>query len=307
MFQGFKNGWPIIKESFQIFGKHPQLITPLFFTWCLYAPIVIYMQYGFKTDGLSFGLLLSILIGLIFTFVFLLTFSCSILMELIRQIEFGEELSFLVALKDSFGRNLVALLPLMALWTFLWLIIVLIEGIICRFRGGRDKELNSENVAKTLGGWDVFSWPRLLFYYFEKALRMIMFLIVPSIVWHEPNFFKSLKEVMGIFKKHTPEFIAGFILTEAASTLVFLPPSLLFAFSRLIKFPDFVWILCIIYISLAWSYSMYLEQMYTAQLYLWHRKWYKEMLISKELGKPVSNLRDIPKPSLLDDFNDLKI
>lgn len=41
--------------------------------------------------------------------------------------------------------------------------------------------------------------------------------------------------------------------------------------------------------------------LYAAQLYLWQRKGYKEMLISKEMGRPVADLYSIPKPSPLDD------
>lgn len=307
MFQNVKNGWPIILESFQIFRLHPKLIAPLLLTWCIYAPLIIITNYLIDWDKLSLFQLLICTFGIILLYSFLLTFSCSVLMELIRQIEFGEEISIWIAIKDSFNRNFIALLPLIIFFSVIWFLILIIEAVISKFRPKEAKKLNYENVAKTLGNWDVFSWPRLLFYYFEKALRMIMFLIVPCVVWHDPNFFKGLKEAMDVFKSHAIEFITGFIVTEAATTIIFLPVTVLFILSHSIHLTDIVWMLSTIYIGLAWSYSLYLEQMYASQLYLWHRQWYKQVLFAKETGGKVPELHEVPKPSLLNGLKDLRI
>lgn len=307
MFRGFQNGFPIIVESFKVFKRHPKLLTPLIFTWCFYAPMIIFMEYLVDWDRFQFHELLMILFGVIFLFAFFLSFSCSVLMELIRQIEFGEPPSFLNAVSDSGSRNLAAIMPVVFLWSTIWFIVSVLEAFLSKFRRNKHKDLNAENVAKTLGGWDVFSWPRLLFYYFEKAIRMIMFLIIPSVVWHDPNFFTGFKEAMQVLKKHPAEFVAGFVITEAASAIVFLPPTVMFILSSNIKLPDFMWIVTIFYIAFAWSYSMYLEQMYVAELYLWHRQWCKEVLIAKEMGKSEPRLQDVKRPSLLDDGNALVI
>lgn len=53
------------------------------------------------------------------------------------------------------------------------------------------------------------------------------------------------------------------------------------------------------------SYSIYLEQMFTAQLYLWHIKWEKAVKKAREDGKEAPSLRDVPRPSVLDKVSDL--
>jgi len=95
---------------------------------------------------------------------------------------------------------------------------------------------------------------------------------------------------------------AGFV-----STVVFLPVSLLFfvSYKAEITFPDWVWIVTVIYTAFAWSYSVYMEQMFAASLYLWNYKWEKELAKAKAENRPAPTINDIPKPSLLDGVNDL--
>jgi hypothetical protein len=40
----------------------------------------------------------------------------------------------------------------------------------------------------------------------------------------------------------------------------------------MIQFTEHQWMGLILYIGLAWSFSMHLEQMFSACLYLWHLK-----------------------------------
>lgn len=43
--KSLKNGWEIIKSANQIFLVHPKLIVPIFITWAMMAPALLYLQF----------------------------------------------------------------------------------------------------------------------------------------------------------------------------------------------------------------------------------------------------------------------
>ncbi len=89
--------------------------------------------------------------------------------------------------------------------------------------------------------------------------------------------------------------------------MIFLPVGILFYISGKFKLdlPDWLWVISIIYIGIAWSFSIYIEQMLMAELYLWHLKWEKEVNRALAQGKPVPTLEEVKPPSILDGIPDL--
>ena len=72
-----------------------------------------------------------------------------------------------------------------------------------------------------------------------------------------------------------------------------------------IEFSDMSWYICILYIGIAWSYSIYLEQMFAAELYLWQMKYEKEVAKAKRVGDKIPEFNDIKRPFVLDEIPDL--
>lgn len=307
MFEGIKNGWDLIKASIKVFNRHPVFLVPLICVWLIYAPIVIYLKWYFPWGAFSFSGILLIIFLIIFFFALLITFSCSMLLELIQQIETGKQLSLAKAFGESTGTNLIKIIPLAFIWSVIWFILTLAEAILRRKEKSEKEELSARNVAKTLGGYEKFSWWGLSFDLLNKGIRMAVFLIMPAFAWQDLGFINSIKKGFAVLRAHLMEFATGFTLTYLASVIVFLPPGLLlYITGKLdIALPDWIWVVTIIYISFAWSYSLYLEQMFTAELYLWHLKWEKEYEKAEKTGKKLPTLRDVPKPSILDEVSDL--
>jgi hypothetical protein len=109
---------------------------------------------------------------------------------------------------------------------------------------------------------------------------MLVFLILPAIAWDNMNFVQATQKGLLVLKTHLGEFARGYALTYAAAVVVFLPAAVVFVLGArhrhmapLVHFPDAVWVATMIYCGLAWSFCLYLEQMFVAQLYLWHMKW----------------------------------
>ncbi len=306
MFEGIKNGWDLIKDSICVFKHHPKFLVPLLITWLIYAPIVLYLKYGFNWEVLSFGETFLFIFGIIFLFAFLLAFSCSMLLELIQQLESGQEMRLVNSFKHTL-RNLPKMIPIVIIWTIIWFILLILQALFSKAKEKERESFTAENAAKTLAGYRTLSLSRAFFEALEKGVRMIVFLILPAISWENLSFGKAIKKGIGVFKVHLSEFVTGFVLTWVAAIIIFLPPAILFWISDELEvtFPNWVWTITIIYIAFAWSYSIYLEQMFTAELYLWNLKWERQIEEEKKVGKPLSKLRDVRRPSVLDEVSEL--
>lgn len=307
MFQGIRNGWGLVKESIKVFNRHPKFIVPLLIAWVIYASIILYLKYWFNTDVYTTSQVSLIVLGIVFLFAFLLSFSCSILLELIQQLESGNKMSVTEAFGHTLGRNTIKILPIVIVWTIIWFILLVIQALLSKDKKQEKESFSAENAAKTLAGYGSFSFSRVFFEELQKGVRMVIFLILPAIAWENLGFWKATKKGLGIFRAHLSVFVTGFVLTGLAAAIVFLPPALLFSISdgMEIAFPDWVWVVTSIYVAFAWSYSIYLEQMFIAELYLWNYKWEKEVVKAQQEGKPIPSLKDIPRPSLLDDIPSL--
>ena len=251
MFQGIKNGWDLIKESIKVFNNHPKFIVPLLITWVIYTPMVLYLKYGLNWDAYTTSQVLVIVFGVILIFAFLLAFSCSMLLELIQQLETGEQMNLLKAFANTVGKNIIKILPLVLVWAVIWFVLTVLQALLSKKRSSEKESFTAENAAKTLAGYQSFSISRAFFEALRKGVRMVMFLILPAIAWENLGFWKATKKGIAVFKAHLSEFVTGFVLTEGVALLIFLLPALLFYITGEMKItlPDYVWVITIVYIA----------------------------------------------------------
>jgi hypothetical protein len=222
-------------------------------------------------------------------------------------------LSLSGAFQETISKDMVKILPIAIIWATIWFILTIIEALLSKKKEGKE-EFNAENAAKTLANYGEFSLSRTFIKALEKGIRMIIFLILPAVAWEDLSFAHAIKKGLGVLKSHLAEFASGYALTYAAAAIVFLPPAIIFELGTgrdgnppLIHFSDSVWVGVIIYIGFAWSFCMYLEQMFTANLYLWHLKWERKVESAKNQGQPLPEFKDVEQPSLLDNIPDLLV
>lgn len=310
MFKGIKNGAGMIDASIKAFNKHPDLIIPLLFCWAMYTPIVVYLKFFFPWDDYSTGSQLLVVFLAIFIFSFILSVSSFILLELIRQIETGKSIELFSATFLAIPK-IVKSLPVTVIWALLWFLITVIEMLLRRRsdEDNEDMEFNAENVAKAVAGFEDLSLSAAFFDALKKGVRMVVFLIYPSISWEKNGFSKSVKRGLAIVKAHKTEFVTGFVLTDLAAAIVFLPPAILFFLSGKlhIEFPDWVWFITLAYCGFAWSFSILLEQMFAAELYLWHMLWERNCSIARINGDELPEFEHVKRPSILDSDADLSL
>lgn len=310
---GWGRGWQLILATLKILQRYPLFLIPIIIVWAIYAPIIIYLKYFFPWSSYSFGVDLGVVFFTLFIFSFIILFSCSVVLELIQQLETGKRLSLIGAFQETISKNMKKILPIALIWAIIWFILTIIEALLSKKKKGRE-EFNAENAAKTLAGYGEFSFSRAFIEALEKGIRMVVFLILPAVAWEDLSFIMAIKKGFRVLKAHLAEFASGYALTYAAAVIVFLPPAIIFELGTgrhgnppLIHFPDSVWTGVIIYIGFAWSFCMYLEQMFTASLYLWHLKWEKKVEVAKQQNQPLPDFKDVEQPSLLDNVPDLLV
>ncbi|MCX6262064.1 MAG: hypothetical protein NTY95_14745 [Bacteroidia bacterium] len=304
-------GWQLIVSTLRIFQRYPLFIIPILIVWLIYATIIIYLKYFFPWDNFGSGAVLGIIFLTLFVFSFIILASCSVVLELIQQLETGGKLSLGGAFQETLSKDITKVLTLAFIWAILWFILTIIEAILSKEKEGNE-EFDAENVAKTLADYREFSFSRALIEAFEKGIRMIIFLILPAVAWEDLSFTDAIKKGLRVLRTHLAEFASGYALTYGAAILVFIPPIIIAKLGSgqdghlpLINFPDSVWVGVIIYIGVAWSFCMYLEQMFTANLYLWHLKWERQVELAKKQGHSLPDFKEIKQPSLLDNIPDL--
>lgn len=306
-----KSGWDLIKYSTTLFLRYPVMAMPLLLTWLLYAPTVLYFKYRFDWDALTLEQTLLTVLGITFFFALLLAFSASMLLELIQQAESGRELSLAEAFADSLGANLLRMLPIVVVWTLVWFVLTVLTALLTRKKRGssssRDDSFSAENATRTLAGDTRFSLSAAFFRALNKGVRMAVFLVLPAIAWQNLGPWDAFSRGMRILRLNIGTFMTGFALSEIAAALVFIPPAIILYISSegKVTFPEWVWFATLAYMALAWSYSIYLEQMFTAMLYLWHLNWEKAIGEAQAARRPIPALRDVRRPCLLDGIDDL--
>lgn len=304
MFQGLKNASQLIYAAIKAFIKHPLLLLPLLCCWCIYAPMILYFTFYLPWDEYSQAVQYFIAFSYFLILSVIFSWSTFFLLELIRQIEMDEKQNTFTAFSNSIKNTIIGL-PIALIWAIIWFIITVIELMIRgkSSRNSNGQKFSYENAAKTIAGYQEFSLSRAFFQALKKAVRMAAFLILPAIAWEKLNTVDSIKKGIGIAKVHHTEFAAGFILTEIAAFIVFIPPIVIFYINGNydVEFCNGVWYALIFYCSFAWSFSLYLEQMFVSELYLWHLIWEKERLTKGDDLK----LQDVRRPSVMDNIPDL--
>ena len=82
MLQDFKSSARILKDSFFVFKKYPVLSYPLILSAIIECNLIIYLQYHFDGDDFSTEVLLLIIFGVLLILSVVMSFACSIVVEL---------------------------------------------------------------------------------------------------------------------------------------------------------------------------------------------------------------------------------
>ena len=302
MLDSLIKGVDIIEDALRIFRKHPRLLLPLLACWCLYAPVLVYFTFFFELERCP--ILHQGLFGFLVTcfFAFIVAVSFLVLLELIQQLEAGQKLSVFRSLLDALRRDLLKSMPIILFWACAWFLLMLIEAAVSKAgkRAAR-KGFSAENAARVLAGYDDVSLSEALFLALQKGIRMVVFLMLPAIAWEGKGPLAAIKRGSAVLKAHLAQLASGYVLTGLAAAFVYFPASLVFfvADHWQLDLPDPCWYIVIIYLAFAWSFSLFLEQLFMAELYMWHLRWERECEYERSRGRHAPTLTEVRPPLLL--------
>lgn len=307
-----KSSFSVVMHSIKALFAHPILLLPIFICWLFYAVIVIYFQYYFNWDKLTELQILGCVFGIILSFCILFSISSLLLLELIQQIETGKKKSFLGAIHEVFAKDFVKAFPIIVVWAIIWFVLTVLESMTKSKNGdsgNQRSEASYENVAKSLSGYQSFSLTSLSFDLINSGVRLVAFMIFPAIAWEDATPMNAVKKGLAVIRANVAEFVTGFVMTEVAAMVIFLPPGMIYYYvdSSNVTLPDYVWLLIILYIAVGWSLYLYLQQMFAALLYMWNKRWLKQVKKAQAENLPIPLLRDVRPPDLLDNIPDLLI
>jgi hypothetical protein len=305
MFEGIKNAGALFAVIARIPVRYPVMLAPLLLVWCIYAPVTVYLYFQFPWNETPLPAALALTFGVLFLFSYSISLAAFVLLEQIRIVENGQEPGLLWPLRAAFW-NSVRALHITLIWAFLWFILTIAEAALRPKQEGLENEPSAENVARLLAGVNSNSSIGALFDALKKGVRMIAFLIYPAVAWERHA--EPIRRGLAVGRAHRTEFAAGFVITGLAAGVVFIPPVIVFilADQTEVPFPDWIWFAVIIYSGLAWSFTMLLEQLFAAELYLWDMKWRRACDAAESAGEPAPPLSAVPRPSILDGKADLQ-
>ena len=303
---GVKSGSELVWDALRVLRHYPKFLLPIGGVWVVIAGVTIWQRFFFDATGKSTPYLLGVAFLSILVFAVLLVLCCAIQLEMIQQIErHGSEPSLRAAARATLGSRVLSLLGLAFIWSVVWFVLTVIQALLEDDDPG-SQEYSPEAAVETLAGGDR-SLVGLSIDALKKGIRMLVFLVLPAIVWEKRGLRDSLHRGYEVFRSNVVAFATGFTLTMLVTLVVFLPAGVVLYLTDagLLQLSPTQWYLVLLYVGFTWSVSIYLEQLFTADLFLWHVEWEQAVAAAREAGEPEPELRDVPRPSLLDDVSSL--
>ncbi len=283
-------------HSIVILFKKPVFLVPIAVSWFAFAAVALFFRYA-PLDELPLIVFFALLFGAVFFLAYSLCFACAWMLELVQRIEQGKPADLGDSFSEVLSKDAISILPIAILWSIIWFVLIIIKAIASKFKSEKNKP-SMEDAAKTLGGANAnpFSWLGLGIELFEQLLRMAVFATLPAICWEDKGPGDAIRRAITIIRRHPATFLSIYSFTLIAGAIIFLPLYIFFQIAP-DNLPDFVWLLAIGYAFMAWTLSMYLEEMNIALYYLWYLKW--------EKAGGQGDLSSVEKPDLLDNVPDL--
>jgi hypothetical protein len=216
------------------------------------------------------------------------SFGCLVVLERVRQIEIDEPRSLTRALGCALV-NTVRALPLVLIWSVLWLAVNAV-GILL---GGGDED-DDRDVGDRVLDWSLQAAC--------DAMRMLMFCSLPALAWEVGERpLGAVRRGMAVARRHKAEFAIGLLLSDLAGQIAFLPlAGVAVAYMSGVDLPETVWLGAVALSLLLWTFVMLVQQLYAAELYVWHLLWEDASARLAAAGETALAPEAVTRPSLLD-------
>ena len=301
MLANIRIGFEIMGQSVKFFFKHPKSIFPVFITWVIYTGTVTYIYMNYDLSALTTQQILLLAYAFTFLFTFLVSVSSLILLELIEQNELEGKMSIFTALKDTLLKDLFRTIPIIICWSIIKFLLLLLE-VIVRTAEAKSKKRSSFRRHRSRVASRAIDM-------LKDGVRMGVMLMLSAIAWEEISPKQAMSKGMYVYKSHFTSMVTGIALSRVLKLIVFLPVIVLLIVVNMgTTVHLYVWYGALIYTGLAWSYGILVEQLFTAELYLWYKLFKDQVELAERNGTPPpSSINDVKRPSFIDNIPDMVI
>jgi len=305
---GFVAGSRLTKEAVAVLFHHPSLLIPLLSVWVLSSILLLYAVYFFIWEAYSVGTQAMVMFLVVYIMSALLLTATAIQVVVIEQIETSQRASFGRAVGLVVTRYALTVLLLSVFYAIIWGLLVMLQSLFSRRRSSAADDLSFRTAYGTISGLGrSSSVSGSMLEVMKKGTRFLFFLIIPAIVWENRRIVKAVTRAFSVLDKRVVELASAFLFSEFVAVVLFLPPAILWIAqeTEVLRVSTTGWMVLLVYEGLVWSFVVYVEQMFLANLFLWHKKWEVVQQQAIEKGTAIPALLDVPQPSLLDEVPDL--
>ena len=286
--------------------KNPKSMLSILVFWVILAVFggigVLLFQLAGDPDNLLAGpTLLLFVIGTPMAFVLAGAISSLVLLEMIQQHEITGTIVLWDALSCTIRKDLPKLVPILLVWSAMVWLITIIQIIISAFWMGFLSLFGlraDAPISLTDRGANVLI----------KGVRIFMQFTLPAVAWERLSTTKAIKKSWDIIRTAWAE-ILGAIIFGNVMLVVVVAPLIVLYYLYIGDAINEAWVMTTLFVLGAFAYSVgrLLQQIYVAQIYLWFTSWEKELEQAAAQGRFIPPLKDFPRPSLLDDVNDMVV
>lgn len=305
-FDGLAEGWYSFKNTVKFSLRNPILLIPMLMA---VGGIVYSVYYAVTyTAILEISFIYAILIYAVVV-TFIVSVSSLILLELLEQKEKNQSMNFFIAFKDALIHDLWRALPLIVVWSILKFVLTLIEFAIMAAKA-KAREKRKER-GRTFRGYQERRLGRQQNFIemIQTGVRLTSMTILASIAWEPGSPFKAMGKGFRAYKNHLGNFVSGVGFSMLLKLLMIIPTGLVLYFvsETGTEVSGGLMLGLLIYVGIIWAFSLMVEQVYVAELYLWYMSYEKESKIARDLGQDApAHMGKAKKPSLFDNVADLE-
>lgn len=287
-FELIKTGFIIFLRTFQILPKYPYILIPIIIF--VIIDLIIYLWLIFHINPVFSAWngfqKFSFIFVIFYLECIILSVSCVINLEILQHTEERLRVKWNTLVKEFFTKDFYKVLIFSLLWAIANFLIFLLSIFLSRKEGRRS--LGEEVFIREL----------------YSLTRYTAFLTLPAIAWEDRNVFNAVKRGLNIARKNIVEFGTGFFLTEAGSWLgIFIGAGILIILHFLGVPPFTRWVTSILLAAIIVTITLYLEQMYTALLFLYQVRLERNPHVSKysQIPRLMKEFEEILFPELIEE------
>lgn len=298
MLERISEGFDVFKQSFKFTLKHPILLIPML----LAGAAVIYYRIWFQNNYVIENMTTQEILFSLYIYTVVVTFSISIasliVLEFVEQIEKVGRANIFVAMFDALTRDLIRALPIMIVWSFIKFILLLLELLVSASNDDDNRSYRSRRAERRT---------RSFITTLKTGIRMSVMTMFCAIAWEPIGPFKAAKKGIDVYRGKFSHLGTGVALSRFLTLVTMLPLLLVFIFFGYAESisPNFIYGV-MVYFGLTWAFSMIIEQIYVAELYLWYKTYIRaKTTTTYDENFEIKTMHDVKKPSLFDNTQDL--